>query len=254
MVRKIVTAVDWPCKVDTNFAAENMGCRRRVISGLDWVFSLAEEAIILEDDCLPDATFFPFCSELLERYRDQYQVGMIAGFNPLEKSLPIRSSYFFSTMVGIWGWATWRRAWQQYDERLSSWPQLKADRFLNNILPDKRAVVFWTRVFDAMHQGTGPNTWDYQWVYTCWTRNWVSVIPSLNLIQNIGFGADATHTPGADLALTIPASSIDFPLQHPTAITANSAYARHMQERFFTPSILGRVRRKFFMRLSSHTS
>ena len=249
-VRQIVAAVDWPCKVETNFAADNMGCRRRVISGLNWVFSIVEEAIILEDDCLPDPSFFPYCSELLERYRDQDHVGLISGFNPLEKSLRLGYSYSFSVMVGIWGWATWRRAWQQYDEHLGSWPQLKTDGFLNQILPDKRSVDFWTRVFDAMHQGTGPNTWDYQWVYTCWTRNWLSIIPRLNLIQNIGFGADATHTSGVDPGLTLPAQSIGFPLQHPPAVTASSAHAIQMQERFYTPGILSRIRRKLLLRFS----
>jgi hypothetical protein len=253
-VRQIITAVDWPCKVDTNFAAENMGCRRRVISGLDWVFSLVEEAIILEDDCLPDPSFFPFCSELLERYRDQNQVGMITGFNPLEKSLPLHHSYFFSVMVQIWGWATWRRAWQQYDEHLSSWPQLKADGFLNHILPDKRAVDFWIRVFDAMHQGTGPNTWDYQWVYSCWTKNMVSVVPCLNLIQNIGFGADATHTSGADPDLALLARSMNFPLLHPSSINAWPVHAKRFHNRFYTPGILPRIRRRLLLQLGLSTN
>lgn len=246
-VRQIVSAVDWPCKVETNFAGENLGCRRRVVSGLNWVFSLVEEAIILEDDCLPDPSFFPYCTELLERYRDQNEVGLIAGFSHLAERFPFRYSYIFSIMVGIWGWATWRRAWKQYDEHLSSWPQLKADGFLSHMLPDKRSVDFWTRIFDAMHQGTGPNTWDYQWVYTCWTRNWVSAIPSLNLVQNIGFGADATHTSGIDPGLTLPAQSIRFPLQHPPAITASSAHAMQLQRHFYTPNILSRMRRKLLL-------
>ena len=133
-----------------------MGCRRRVISGLDWVFSLVEEAIILEDDCLPDPSFFPFCTELLERYRNETQVGLIAGFSHLDESFPFQDSYVFSIMVGIWGWATWRRAWQHYDEHLRTWPQLRANGFLNNVLADKKAVDFWTRIFDAMYEGTGP--------------------------------------------------------------------------------------------------
>lgn len=252
LVRQIVTGVDWPCKLETNFAAKNMGCRRRVISGLDWVFSLVEEAIILEDDCLPDPSFFPFCSELLERYRDQHKVGMIAGFSHLGETFPFRYSYISSIMVGIWGWATWRRAWQQYDERLSSWPQLKAAGFLNHILPNKRSVAFWTRIFDAMFEGTGPNTWDYQWVYTCWTKNWVSIVPSRNLIQNIGFGADATHTSRADTGLALSAKSISFPLQHPPSVSPSSAHAMQLQRRFYTPGILSRIRRKLLSQIRQH--
>jgi hypothetical protein len=152
-------------------------------------------------------------------------------------------------MVQIWGWATWRRAWQQYDERLNSWPHLKANGFLNNILPDKRAVAFWTRVFDDMQQGRGPNTWDYQWVYTCWTKNLVSIVPSRNLIQNIGFGADATHTLGENTDLSVPARSIDFPLLHPSSINALPAHAKQFHNRFYTPGILPRIRRRLLLQL-----
>lgn len=254
LVRQIVTAVDWPCKVETNFASANMGCRRRVISGLNWVFSLVEEAIILEDDCLPDPSFFPFCSELLERYRHQEQVGMIAGFSHLSARYPFRYSYVFSIMLGIWGWATWRRAWQEYDEQLRSWPQLKSEGFLNHLLPDQKSVAFWTRVFDAMYDGTGPNTWDYQWVYTCWSRNWMSIVPSRNLIQNIGFGADATHTSGANSDLAHVATSIGFPLQHPPTIAADSAHATRLQRRFYTPGLLSRVRRKLQSQFRSNAN
>ncbi|HEY2470439.1 MAG TPA: hypothetical protein VGI45_21770 [Terracidiphilus sp.] len=247
-VKEIVSRVDWPCRVETNFAAENMGCRRRVISGLNWVFSLVEEAIILEDDCLPDPSFFPFCAELLERYRDQAQIGHIAGFNPFAKHLSTRYSYFFSAMISVWGWATWRRAWQEYDEQLRLWPQLKAGGFLSQILPDKRAVAYWSRTFDAMYEGTGPNTWDFQWVYTCWTRNWLSIVPSRNLIQNIGFGADATHTTRYNHSFAIPATSIQSPFHHPPEIAARAEYAKVLHRRFYTPSILRRVGRKVLMR------
>jgi hypothetical protein len=254
LVRKIVTAVDWPCKVETNFAAENLGCRRRVISGLNWVFSLVEEAIILEDDCLPDPTFFSFCSGLLDHYRDRNQVGMISGFSHLSTRFHFDYSYTFSIMVGIWGWATWRRAWKEYDEHLSSWPQVKADGFLTQLFPEKRSVAFWTRVFDAMYDGTGPDTWDYQWVYTCFTRNWLSIVPSRSLVQNIGFGVDATHTTGANPDLAHPAVSISFPLQHPPTIAANLSHAARLQRRFYTPSILSRIRRKLLSQLRPHAN
>lgn len=243
-VRRIISAVDWPCQVETNFASENMGCRRRVISGLDWVFSMVEEAIILEDDCLPDASFFPYCSELLKRYRHCGQIGFIAGFNALEKSFPFDYSYYYTLMTPIWGWATWRRAWQQYDEHMVSWPEVKKAGLLRLPFPDKKVVAHWTEVFDAMHSGAGPNTWDYQWVYTCWTRNWLNILPGRNLIQNIGFGEDATHTTGTNPDMTLPAGSIDFPLRHPPAITAWPAHDMQLQRLFFVPNIPRRIRRK----------
>ena len=125
-VRRIMTAVDWPCAVETNFAAENMGCRARIVSGLGWVFEQVEEAIILEDDCLPDASFFPYCAELLERYRERPEVAYISGFNPLEREYTEAASYAFTSVVCMWGWATWRRTWQQYDEHMRGWPAAKA--------------------------------------------------------------------------------------------------------------------------------
>lgn len=250
-VRRIVSAVDWPCQAETNFSSENLGCRRRVISGLNWVFSKAEEAIILEDDCLPDPSFFPYCWELLERYRNQNQIGFIAGFNPLEKSFPFNYSYYYTVMTPIWGWAVWRRAWQEYDESMRSWPLVKEAGLLHLLFPDKRVVAYWSKVFDSMYLGTGPNTWDYQWTYTCWTRNWLNILPARNLIQNIGVGGDATHPQSSDPDLTLPAGSLSFPLEHPHAITAWPEHAEQLQKRFFIPGIHAKIRRKLRTRFHS---
>ncbi|MGB7547703.1 MAG: hypothetical protein WBM14_08135 [Terracidiphilus sp.] len=247
-VRKIVTAVDWPCQVETNFAGENMGCRQRVISGLNWVFSRVEEAIILEDDCLPDPSFFPYCSQLLDRYRDRPQIAFISGFNPLEKSFPLSFSYSYSLPMSfsIWGWATWRRAWQEYDEHMRGWPEVRQAGLLRHLFPDEKVVAYWTRIFDSMHQGTGANTWDYQWIYTCWTRNWLNILPARNLVQNLGFGPGATHTTVTYPDYDIPAGSVSFPLAVPPAITAWPAYAMQAQKRLYAPGILRRIRRKLF--------
>jgi len=252
-VRKIVSAVDWQCQVETNFAAQNMGCRRRVISGLDWVFSIVEESIILEDDCLPDPSFFPFCADLLERHRHDHQIGLIAGYNPLEESFPFKFSYYYSlpTSHSIWGWATWRRAWQQYDEHMRGWPEVKAAGLLRLLFPDEKIVAYWSAVFDKMYQGSGPDTWDYQWVYSCWTRNLLSIVPRLNLIQNIGLGPEATHTKRADPERDLPAGTISFPLQSPPAITAWPAYVMKVLSRFYTPSIPSRIRRRLLLQFRS---
>lgn len=253
-VRQIVSKVDWPCELDLNLSDENLGCRRRVITGLNWVFSLVEEAIILEDDCLPDPSFFPFCSELLERYRDQHQIGFIAGFNPLEKKFPFEYSYFFSLVTGIWGWATWRRAWQEYDEHISNWPAIKEAGLLHLLFPDKKVVAYWSRVFDAMYHGTGPNTWDYQWLFTCWTRNWLSVLSGRNLVQNIGFGEEATHTTSIDSDLKLPPSQMKFPLRHPPAILPWNSHVMEIQELLFTPGLMRRIRRKWSAQSTRRTA
>ena len=249
--KKIVSAVDWPCKVETNFATENMGPGPRLISGISWVFSLVEEAIILEHDCLPDASFFRFCSEMLERYRDNTQMGYITGFNPLEKSFPFPYSYYFSVASCFWGFATWRRTWQEYDEHLSSWPEVKAAGLLHLLFPKKRVVSYWTKVFDTMYEEKVPGTWDYQLVYSCWTRNCLSIVPSRNLVQYIGFGPQAEYTKTADPVLKLPSRAMSFPLQHPPAITPWPAYAMELQDRFFGRSLFYKIRRRLLLKFPS---
>ncbi len=253
-VRKIVSAVDWPCKVETNFSEENLGCRRRVISGLDWVFSLAEDAIILEDDCLPDPTFFPYCAELLERYRDCEQIGIIGGFNPMQQSFPFPYSYYFTRMVHIWGWATWRRTWRKYDASLTAWPAIKQGKVLAQMWREPKSYKLWSGIFDRLHAGVGPDTWDYQLVYSLWTQNLLNVVPRRNLIQNIGFDKHATHTKSADPGLMIQAQNLNFPITHPPAMTDWPDYAESFHQRFTSPSLLRRVRTRFESVLSRATS
>lgn len=245
-VRDIVTRIDWPCEVSTNFATSNLGCQERVISGLDWVFSLVEEAIILEDDCLPDSSFFPFCQELLERYRGDSRVASITGTNLVERYLNTESSYYFSQLGGIWGWATWRSEWQRYDRRLEDWPKLKDQKMLSEILGHPKAVTYWTRIFDEMHQGIGPNTWDYQWLYTRLKNNALNIVPRVNLISNIGFGNDATHTAEIDSRLAQPAKTLDFPLKHPSSFVPLRSVDRHQLSLSWRSSfgrVSGKIRR-----------
>lgn len=166
-VREIVAGVNWPCEVFRNFSDSNVGCGERVISGLNWVFSLVEEAIILEDDCLPDSSFFPYCQELLQKYRGDSRIAYISGSNLIEEYTRIDASYYFSRIGGNWGWATWRSEWRRYDRNLSDWPELKKQRMLDEIFDEPKAVKFWTRIFDAMHEETRRDIWDYHWLYTC---------------------------------------------------------------------------------------
>jgi hypothetical protein len=216
--RRIATRIDWPCQLDTNFAAHHMGCRDRVVSGLDWVFGLVEEAIILEDDILPDLSFFRFCEEMLVRYRQDSRVSMVAGFNIVQGDLHTNYSYFFSRLTHVWGWATWRRSWSGYDQHLRSWPEIKASGLLQEIFDRPGEVHFWTAIFDKMHNGTGPDTWDYQWGYTNFISNTVSVVPRVNLIENIGFGPSATHTGNARNTPDVKRQAIEFPLVHPPCV------------------------------------
>jgi hypothetical protein len=243
-VREIVRGVDWPCELLTNFADSNLGCQERVISGLDWVFSQVEEAIILEDDCLPDVSFFPFCAELLARYRGDSRVAAISGTNLVEKYLNTDDSYFFSSIGGIWGWATWRSEWQRYDRHLIHWPYNKNQGTLREIFAEPKAVAYWTRIFDQMYDKTGPNTWDYQWLYTCLINHSMTVVPRVNLITNIGFGPDATHTAQVDPSCIVPSRTIAFPLRHPKRMIPSRSIDSRLQEEVFSVPLKQRIVRR----------
>jgi hypothetical protein len=191
--RQVIQKVDWGCEVLTNFSDTNLGCKHRVSSGLDWVFSQVEEAIILEDDCLPAPSFFSFCETLLDYYRDDRRIMHISGDNFQDGQRRTKYSYYFSNYVIAWGWASWRRAWQYYDVTMKTWPEVKELRLLESLFPNHDEQQYWANIFEQVMQNR-LDTWDYQWVYTCWMQNGLSVTPEHNLISNLGFRPDATHT------------------------------------------------------------
>jgi hypothetical protein len=216
--RAVLDLVDWDCEVLTNVSDTNLGCRRRVSSGLDWVFEHAEEAIILEDDCVPDPSFFPFCAELLNRYRDDPRIMMISGDNFQAGQACGPCSYYFSRLFHVWGWATWHRAWRLYDLEIKAWPLLRETPWLSELLGDERFADYWRRIFDEIHQQR-IDTWDFSWVFSGWVQNGLAIIPNVNLVSNIGFGEEATHTKSSsDSQANLSCGSMTFPIQHPQAI------------------------------------
>jgi hypothetical protein len=221
LVRSILEGVDWPCKVQKNYSDINMGCKRRVSSGLDWVFGEVEEAIILEDDCLPDASFFPFCEELLNRYRHDERVGHISGINFQFGYRRSQESYYFSRYAHVWGWATWRRAWQDYDVDIKDWPLVKTEGKLNDIFGNERMAKYWEIIFNQVHDGL-IDSWAYSWTFCNLLNSRLSVTPHINLVSNIGFGGQATHTTQKNCMAEIPTSQMQFPLQHPRTIFRDS--------------------------------
>lgn len=219
--RAIIKQVDWPCEVLTNYSDTNLGCRNRVSSGITWVFNTVEEAIILEDDCLPHPSFFRFCDELLEQYRHDARIMLISGDNFQFGQKRGEYSYYFSRYNHIWGWASWRRAWQRYDLGMRAWPQAKDNQWLANIFENNpRAIEFWSNIFEAAYQGF--NTWDYAWTFAFWQYDGLAILPNRNLISNIGFGPEATHTTqsGSHSANLIVETML-FPLQHPPTVNRN---------------------------------
>jgi hypothetical protein len=221
-VRALIDRIDWPCPVRTNYADANLGCRGRVSSGMDWVFDEVPEAILLEDDTLPDPTFFRFADELLGRYREDDRVMCISGDNFQRGRRRGGASYYFSRYTHIWGWATWRRAWDRYDRDLTRWPALRAEGWLANVLRDPAEIGYWTDTFDRVASGD-IETWDYQWLFTCWVEGGLTVLPNRNLVTNIGFGSGSTHTSGDSAFADLPTEPMEFPLVHPEHVTADAA-------------------------------
>lgn len=215
--RKIFENIDWPCEVLTNYSQENLGCMRRVSSGLDWVFDTVEEAIILEDDCLPHPTFFRFCDELIERFRDDHRIAQISGANFQRNRNYGGYSYYFSRYNHVWGWASWRRAWKSNDNEMTLWPEFRDGNWLYNFLGSRNEAAYWEKVLNMVYKGQ-IDTWDCRWTLSCWRENRLTVLPSANLVSNIGFGPDATHTTVECEFANIPVRKMEFPLKHPVII------------------------------------
>lgn len=229
--------VDWDCEVLTNYSESNLGCGRRPATGIDWLFEHAEQAIIFEDDCVPHPTFFPFCDELLERYEDDQRVFQIAGNKLQFGSRRGSNSYFFSVHnICNGGWATWRRAWRHYDYAVKLWPTLRSSSWLTNALgDDQRALQSWREKFDeAYEKSQEVDFWDYQWTFACWAQKGLTAIPNSQLLSNIGYGEEATHTTWAgDRWANLPTAAMTFPLRHPEEV-----YPHAEADRFFVKNIL----------------
>jgi len=192
-VRKIATAVDWPCDVKTLFRDQNLGCKRAVSGAITWFFEHEEKGIILEDDCLPHPDFFNFCETMLDYYRDDERVDVITGNNFQNGQQRGTASYYFSKYNHCWGWASWRRVWRHYQGDLSFWPDWKQSDEWRSHCPDKVERHYWEKTFDQVHAG-GIDSWAYPWTACVWKHGGLTVTPNVNLVTNIGFGVDATHT------------------------------------------------------------
>ncbi len=224
--RQVIERVDWPCEVITHNARTNLGCQRRVASGLDWVFSQFEEAIVIEDDCLPEASFFSFCTQMLERYRTHEQVLSIGGANFQAAERPVPHSYYFSQYFRCWGWASWRRAWLKFDATMRDWPTWKNSEAWRACCPTRAEQRFWRFVFDGVHQGR-IDSWAYPFCYASFRCGGLHVQPAVNLVSNVGFDASATNTAHPQHRFAnYPVTPLEH-MSHPPAIVRDIAADQH---------------------------
>lgn len=249
--RDITDRVDWPCEVQTLYQQRNQGCRAACSGAVSWFFENEEEGVILEDDCLPDPSFFSLCDELLPRFRGDTRVGHIGALNPVGDCLKLEASYGFTVHPFVWGWASWRRAWRHYDVTMADWPQWRgADRLSAFTYGSEQCRRYWSRAFDATHSGN-VDTWDYQWVFACWAHGLHAIVPNVNLITNLGFARDATHTKGRAPAWLAknPASPVSRPLNHPATVCIDKKLATLISKNVFGAAAGGNLLRRAYNRL-----
>ena len=217
--------INWSCDLVKIYSEVNLGCAKRVQSGLDKVFENEEMAIILEDDTLPELSFFLFCDELLRYYKNNSKIAHISGCNIHPELLNIDTSYCFSSVVNIWGWATWKRNWINYDINMSSWEYTDKDTFISKWTSPKADSNGLRKMFDLHCNNKDPWTWDYQWLYACWKHDGLSIVPKYNLISNIGIGPMGTNTKTNKTIKAYPDKTfeIKFPLVHPK-LTRNLSF------------------------------
>lgn len=250
--RSIINNIDWDCNLLTNYAEENMGLRKRIISGIDWVFEKVDRAIFLEDDCVPDTTFFKFCALQLDRYVEDPRIMTVSGNNFQQGRRRTDYSYYFSRFNHCWGWATWRRAWQYYDDEMTLWPEVRDGEWLMDILHDPVAVEYWRRIFQSAYDDH-IDSWAYRWTFSCWIQSGLTILPSVNLVTNIGFGEDATHTNVLNSKLDVAACGMDFPLKHPPFMIRDERADDFTQHSIFSPpkpSWVTRLRNKIKKEIS----
>jgi len=215
--------IDWHCDLHTYYPTSNLGCGHGPANAISWFFEQVEQGIILEDDCLPHADFFPYCEELLEKYKDNLSVSFVAGSGFWKPSIRHQASYYFGCgAYATWGWATWKRSWKNFDYYLQSLTDISVKELIKKYFIESRQRSFWMDVYANLKKDRySESCWDYQFYFSCWQKSMLAVIPNKNLISNIGYDRYATHT----FSSTHPAANVltkrILPLLHPKEIKLN---------------------------------
>ncbi len=237
--RAVVDGIDWKCSVSRNYSEENLGIRKRFVSGLDWVFEHVDRAIILEDDCVPGASFFAFCEALLDRYSEESHIMTISG-NNFQPGARTQYSYYFSRYMHCWGWATWRSAWRQFDNSMRVWPEVRSGRWLEKMFESDSAAAYWRSLFDQVYQEE-IDSWAYVWQYSIWMNGGINILPEQNLVSNTGHGEHATHTRRADQRANLPAGELRQPLDHPPCKVRHAAADKYTQRQIYEQSMIQKI-------------
>ncbi|MCC7231160.1 MAG: glycosyltransferase family 2 protein [Fimbriimonadaceae bacterium] len=241
--RKVALDVDWPCEVKTLLREQNLGCKTAIKTGLDWFFAQEEDGIILEDDCVPDPTFFRFAAEMLEKYRGDDRIATIAGTNYLLGSQQFEDSYYFTKYLFVWGWASWRRVWQDYDFEIKRWPKFRDEGRLHQVFPHPRSLRYWTWIFDRTYDET-LNAYDYQFFFSQLINHRMSIVPARNLISNIGWGSGSTNTAHKNPEMGMETFPMPFPLRHPEFMAPDERADTYTEHLMFAKPFHRKVRNR----------
>ncbi len=244
----IISSIDWKCEIKTLIREKNLGCKLAVSSAITWFFDNEEMGVVLEDDTIPNDSFFKFCEELLYKYRNDERIGIVSGSNLALGYRRNEDSYFFSKYTIIWGWASWSRVWKNYDVNISKFDTLVETKKMQDLFSDVGERKYWDSMWGLVKSGA-LNTWDLQFGFANFINNRLNIIPSVNLITNIGFGEDATHTyekvnPFANL----PAVNLDFPLKHPDFFLEDHLSERSLKKYFRVKNFFGGLLNRIWKR------
>lgn len=239
----IISNIDWDCEIKTLFREQNMGCGPSVHNAISWFFENEEMGIILEDDCLPSQSFFWYCEELLEKYKDDERVAQISGVNHLYDKHKLSYSYLFSRYKSCWGWASWARSWQNMDFAMSWLETPQRDDIVRNMGVGKESIRHWNNAIESIQQNK-VSAWDWQWYFSISSMNQLTIFPCTNLIANIGFGGDATHTTGTGKEIEKEAFEIGFPLIHPRYVVADQQYDQEFENFNIRLTVIQKIKRK----------
>lgn len=240
----VLAMIDWDCEVKTLFQEQNLGCGPGVYTAISWLFEHEEMGIIIEDDCIVSESFFPFMEQMLTRYALDQRVGMVAGFNPIPMP-QLEDSYLFSRFKISWGWGSWRRAWLGMDLDMR-WRQTIPDSVLNNSgfrAMDRKEWLYQLKCIDQGYV----SAWDWQWYFSLAAQNQLCIYPKVNLVCNIGVGAEATHTSFGQI--TRQRYELEFPLLDPPYMVPNVHFEKACYK--YTNSIYRRFLRLFPLALKA---
>tara|TARA_B100000579_G_C22847174_1_gene865099 strand:+ start:1244 stop:2152 length:909 start_codon:yes stop_codon:yes gene_type:complete len=242
--RKIFEKIDWKCEVFYNNSVSNLGCRKRIISGLNWVFNKEEKTIILEDDCIPSKEFFDFMETMLNRYQRNKKISSVCGTTFLSDWKEEKNSYLYSKYCNVWGWATWKDRWQKIDFDLINLEKVKKTKFLKNYLGSFRAYVYWHWILNKVNNKK-IDSWAYIWNFTNFVNEKLSIIPETNLLSNIGIGEDSSRTKSLSykyISSNESKNKMTFPLKYPANIILNTEYDLTVENTVFSKSIFNRLK------------